>query len=101
MTETYLTVISNRTGNAERLKTYTDFFGSLSSGLNLIFECDSTTYNISPSSVFKADRLNAFNDIVSVNTGFVANFFSLFNGGNTVFCEFCVNLIYSSVLTFK
>ena len=75
MAKTNLTVVSNRTGNAERLKTYTDFFSSFGSRCNLIFNSNSTAYNISPSSVFKADWLNAFNNVISVNTGIIANFF--------------------------
>ena len=101
MADTNLTVISNRTGDAEGLKAKTDFLSSLSSTCYLILNSNSAAYNISPSSIFKADRLNALNDIVSINACFIADFLCLFNGGNAVLIKLCIYLIYSSFIAFK
>ena len=101
MTETDLSVVGNRAGNAERLKSETDFLSSFRGALDAVLKSYCAADDISPSGVLKADGLNALNYAVSVNSGLVADFLCLFDRGDTVLLKLGVDLIYSSFVTFK
>ena len=101
VTETDLSVVGNRAGNAEGLKSETDFLCSLGGALYAVLKSDGASDNISPCGILKADRLNALYYAVSVNSGLVADFLRLFDRGNTVLLKLGVDLIYSSFITFK
>ena len=83
MAKTYLTVIGNRTGDAEALQTDTDVLGSLNSALVTslltLLESDGATYYVSPLGVLKADRLSLLTSLVRINAITVTNLVSLFN----------------------
>ena len=79
MTKTNLSVISNRTGDAECLKTDTDSGSSISSLNATLLDSDSATYCVSPNSVFKADGLSFSNDFIAVNTLSKSDFLTFFD----------------------
>ena len=62
MTETYFSLVSNRAGDAEALKTLADCCSSVGSSCSALLESDCATYCVSPLCVLKADWLDAFND---------------------------------------
>ena len=101
MTDTNLSVVGNRAGDTEGLKTKTDFFSSLSSVLNLFLNSDCAAYNVSPASIFKADRLNALNDVISINACLITDFLSFLNGGDAVLFKLSINLVNSSFKTLE
>ena len=101
MTETDLTVLGNRAGDAERLKTDTDCGSGVSGLCAALLDCDSGAYRVSPLCVFKADRLCFFNNLIGVDALGVANFLALVDRVDTVFLESGENLRFSSFVTFK
>ena len=92
MSKTYLTSVSNGTGNAESLETFTDCSSSVSSSSAVLLDCDSSAYCVSPLSVLEADRLNAFDEVINIKTSVLCDLLSLFDGSNTVFSELSVDL---------
>ncbi|EJW94940.1 membrane protein [gut metagenome] len=101
MTDTYLTIVSYRTGDAECLKTFTDVLSSLYSVLSLLLERNSRTYNVSPLCVLEADHLGAFALLIRIKTILFANLVSLFNIFDTVLVKSSKNLLNATVLAFK
>ena len=101
MTETNLSLIRNRTGNAEGLQTYAESFRSFRSMLATFLDCYSRANGVRPDCVFKADRLNASYYSVNVNAFVKSNLFAFFNIFNAVFGETLIDLIDSSFVSFK
>ena len=77
VTETYLTLVSNGAGDTESLKSLTDSSSSVSSSCAALLDSDSAAYCVSPLSVFKTDRLDAFNELVDVEALSLTNFSTL------------------------
>ena len=79
MTDTNLTVVSYRTRDTECLQTYTDSFGSISSVFATFLDSDSSTYYVSPLSIFKTDRLSFFTRFIRINSSSFADSVSFFD----------------------
>ena len=92
MTKTYLTSVSNGTGNAESLEAFTDSCSSIGSLAAVLLDCDSSAYCVSPLSVLEADRLNAFDEMINIKTCVLCDLLSFFNGSNTILSELSVDL---------
>ena len=101
VTDTNLTIVSYRTRDAECLKTFANVLSSFNSVLSLFLQCDSSTYNVSPLSVLKADHLCAFALHVRINAVRFANLVSLFNIFDAVLIKSSENLLHATVLAFK
>ncbi len=101
VTETNLSLISNRTGDTESLEALSDSSSSVSSSCAALLYSDSAAYSVSPLCIFKADGLNAFNQLVDVQTLCLGDFSSLFDGANVILCENSKNLLFSSLIRFK
>ena len=61
-----LAVIGDGAVDAERLQAFADGGSSLSSGLDALLHCDGRAYRVSPARIFKADGLNALDDLVRI-----------------------------------
>jgi len=99
--ETNLTVLSNGAGDTEGLKTDTDSSCCLGCLLATLLKSDGGAYSVSPDSVLKADRLGLANDLITVDTCCKSNFLAFLDGGDAIFSENGVDLINSSLITFK
>ena len=69
VSQTHLAVLGNRAGDAEGLKADADGLGSLSSGLHVLLQGDSRAHAVGPAGIFKADGLDALDDLIGVKTG--------------------------------
>ena len=64
MAKTYFTVVSNGTWDTECLNTFADCSSCISSTSTIFFDCNCSTYDVSPASVFETDWLDSFYLIV-------------------------------------
>ena len=101
MTNTYLTVVSHRTRDAEALQTNTDSLGSISSSLYTFLDSDSSTTNICPLGILKADTLCFLAHQIWVNTSLFTNLVGLFNTVDAILLQSCKNLVDTAFLTLK
>ena len=76
MSKTNFSLICNRSRNTERLKSFSDCCSSISCLCTSLFDCDSSTYCVSPLSVLETDWLNSFNHLVNVKTSCFSYFCS-------------------------
>ena len=81
-----LSLVCNRSRDTECLKTFSDCSSSVSSSSAVFFDCDSSTYNVSPACIFKTDRLDSFYLIVNIQSSIFCDFFSFFDRSNSVAC---------------
>ena len=84
MAKTYLTSISNGTGNTECLKAFADCsscFRSLSAAL---LDCDCSTYSVSPASVLEANRLDFLNLLIYIKTSILSDLLCFFDRSNAI-----------------
>ena len=96
--QTNLSLVSNRTRNAECLQTFTDCSSSVSSSAAALLDRNCCTNGISPLCVFEADRLNAFYHLIYVQTSSLGNFSCTFDGINAIFLQNSQNLLFSSLI---
>ena len=61
-------MIQFRVRYAEGLQAFADALCSFSSGLNTLLQSDSSAELICPLGIFESDGLDAFNDLVGVDT---------------------------------
>ena len=101
MAKTNLSVLSNRAGDTESLKTDTDSSSSVSCLGAARLDCDSCAYNICPLSVFEADGLCFFNDLIRVDTVSIADILTLVDRLNTIFVKSREGFRLTSLVTFK
>ena len=101
VSETYLTVISNRTGNTESLKTFADCCGSICCSLATLLDSDCSTYCVCPACILKADGLNFLNKCIYINSCILADGFALLDGGDAILFNDLVYLVNSSLIRFK
>ncbi len=99
--KTYFSVLGNRAGNAERLKTYTDFSSGVSGFFATGFDGNGSTDGVCPNCVFKANRLGSSDDFVAVNTLGESDFFALFDRADAVFFQDGEDLCLTSFIVFK
>ena len=95
MSETHLTVISDRTWDTECLKTDTDSLSGLCSVLASFLQSDGSSYYICPFRILEADRLRIFASLIRIKTILLANGVSLFDILDTVFVKGSENLFDS------
>ena len=98
MAQTYLTAVSNGTRDAECLKADTDGSCCVGCSAAVFLDGDGCAYGVSPFCVLKADRLNAFDQLVNVNAGSLGDFLALFDGRDTLLLEASKNLRFSSFI---
>ena len=101
VTETDVTLFCDGTGDTERLKTDTDSFSGLSGARATLFDRYSATYGVRPYRVFESDRLYAFYYLIAVYAFFETDVSSLFEILYAILFKSSVDLVYSSVITFK
>ena len=99
--QTDLAVFGNGAVDAEGLKTHADELGSLGSGLHAGLERDGRADGVRPAGVFKADGLDALDDLIRVKALGLADLAALFDGRDTVLSEDAVDLVDSSLVVFK
>ena len=98
VTQTNLSLVCNRTRDAESLKTLADGSSSVSSSAAALLDCDGSTNGVCPLCVFEADRLNALYHLVYIQTGSLGNFRSALDGIDAVFLQNSQNLCFSSLI---
>ncbi len=101
MAKTHLTVIGHRAGDAERLQTDTDGFGSLGSTLHALLDGDGGTADVSPLGILEADTLGLFTHLVGVDTCFLANLIGLFYAIDTVLFQSGQHLVDATLVTLE
>ena len=101
MTDTYLAVVGNRTGDAERLQADADSLGSVSSSLHTLLDGDGSTADVCPLGILEADALGFLTHQVGVYTCLVANLVGLFNTIDPVLFQSGQYLIHTALLTLK
>ncbi len=101
VSETDLTLFCDGAGDAEGLETNTDRFGCVCRVFATLLDCDSATDGICPNSVFKSDRLDAFDDTFHVDAVVGANLFGVLDACDAVLSEDGVDFVYSSFIAFK
>ena len=99
--QTDLAVLGDGAVDAEGLKTHADHLGSLGSGLHAGLERDGRADGVRPAGVFKADGLDALDDLIRVKALGLADLAALFDGRDTVLSEDAVDLVDSSLVVFK
>ena len=99
--ETDLAAVRYGTGDAECLKADTDRCSSFGSLAAVLLDGDGSAYRIGPLCIFKADRLNAFNQFVDVQTGRFRDLFTFFDGRDAILLKYSKNLRLSSFIRFK
>jgi hypothetical protein len=67
VTDAHLTVVGDRSGNAKRLKSFPQRFGDFGCFLLTFFDRNGRARQISPSGVFKRNRLNVFYNFSNIN----------------------------------
>ena len=67
MSQTYLTVVSHTSGDAESLQSDTDGLGALGSALAALLDSDSSTGDVSPLCIFKADALCVLANLIRID----------------------------------
>ena len=101
MTDTNLTVVGYRTRDTECLQTDADSFGSVSCIFATFLDSDSSTYYVSPLSIFKTDRLSFFTRFIRINSSSFADSVSFFDVFDTVSVQGFDDTFDTAVLTFK
>ena len=101
MTQTYLTVVSHTSGDAESLQTDTDGLGALSSTLAALLDSDSSTGNVSPFCILKADALCVLANLIRIDAQLVANFVCLFEVLDAIGLEGSVDLCLTTLPGFR
>ena len=86
---------------AERLQTFADLAGGIRSGLDTGLQRDGRTHGVRPAGVLKADGLNALDDLIGVEALRLAELAALLHGADAVLREDAVDLVDSSLVTFK
>ena len=101
VTETDFSVLGNRAGNTERLKSHADFSGGVGGFLCAALYSDSRAYGVRPDGVFKADGLSASHYIVAIDAVSKTDFLAFFNRRNAVFFQSSIDFVNSSFISFK
>ena len=101
MTKTYFTMVSNGTWYTESLQAFADSLSSVNSFRAALFDSDSCTKGISPSSIIKCDRLEIFNDFASFDAFFVTNLFCVLDGCNTILFADFVDFVNTALIAFE
>ena len=98
--QTYLTVVSDTSGDAESLQPDTDSLSALSSVFAALLDSDSSTGNISPLCILKADALCVLANLIRIDAQLVANFVCLFEVLDAIGLEGSVDLCLTTLLAF-
>ena len=98
MSQTYLTLVCYRTRNTESLKALSDGCSSLGSLAAVLLDCDSGAYDVSPACVLKADRLNALDLVVYIQSGVLRNLLSFLDGSNAIAVQNLIDFVNSSFI---
>ena len=101
MADTDLTVVGNRTGDAEALQTNTDSLSSVSSILHALLNGDGGTADVCPLSVLEADALRVLTHLVRIYTCLVTNLVGFFNAVDAILLQSSKNLVNTALLTLK
>ena len=79
MAKANLSLISNRSGDTERLKSLADGGGSVRGPAAALLDRDSGAYGISPAGIFKADGLDLLYLVIYVQSGILGDLLRLFD----------------------
>ena len=101
VTQTHLPVLGHGAVDAEGLQAHTDHLGGLGSGLDAGLQGDSCAHGIRPAGVFKADGLDALDDLIGVEALGLADLPALLHGANAILSEDAIDLVDSSFVAFK
>ena len=96
-----LAVLGDGAVDAEGLKTHADHLGGFGRGLHAGLDGDGRADGVRPAGVFKADGLDALDDLIRVKALGLADLAALFDGRDTVLSEDAVDLVDSSLVVFK
>ena len=101
MAQTDLAVLGDGAVDAEGLEADADHLGGLGGRLYARLERDGRAHGIRPAGVFKADGLDALDDLIRVKALGLADLAALFDGRDAVLSEDAVDLVDSSLVVFK
>jgi hypothetical protein len=101
VSKTYLTVISNRSGNTETLKTFADCGCSLGCLAAVLLDCDCRAYCICPLCILEADTLYVLNHVIYVKSGILCDLLSFLYVLDAILIKSCVDLVNTRLIIFK
>ena len=101
MAQAHLPVLGHGAVDAEGLQADADGLGGLSGGLNALLQRNGSAHGVGPASVLEADGLNALDDLVGIEALSLADLAALFHRGNAILGQDAVDLVDSSLVTFK
>ena len=94
-------VICNRAGDTEGLESFADGFRRVRRLSVTLLDRDGRAGDVRPACIFKTDGLNAFYDTIDINALFIADCLCLFDGRDSILVQSGIDLIDSSLITFK
>ena len=98
MSQTYLTLVSYRTRDTESLQALSDGGGSVGSLAAALLDGDSRAGDVSPACVLKADRLNALDLVVYVQSGVLCNLLCFLERSNAIAVQNLIDFVNSSFI---
>ena len=101
VTDTDLSVVCDRTRDAEGLQAETDFLRCVGSCLYTVLNRDCRADDVGPTGIFKTNWLNALYQIVYINPLVIADLLGLFDRSDAVLVQLCIDLVDSSFIAFK
>ena len=101
VTETDLAVLGDGAIDAEGLEADADHLGGLGGRFYARLERDGRAHGVRPAGVFKADGLDALDDLVGIKALGLAELAALLHGGDAILREDAVDLVDSSLVIFK
>ena len=99
--QTNLTILGHRAVDAEGLEAHADHLGSLGGSLDAGLDGDGRAHGVRPAGVLKADGLDALHDLIGIKALGLADLAALLHGADAVLGEDAVDLVDSSLVTFK
>lgn len=84
MSKTYFTLVSNRSRDTESLKAFSDRCRRVCRVPALFLDRDRCACDVCPACVLKADRLNAFDLVVNIQSGILCDLLSLFKRSDAI-----------------
>ena len=101
VTQTDLTLLSNRAGDGESFQTLTDSSCALGSVGQAALHSDSSAQSVSPDSVIKADGLHAADDLVAVDALGEEHLVASVQRLQTVSLQACLDFRHTAIHRFK
>ena len=99
--DTYLTVVGDRSCDAECLQALADSLCGVGSRRAALLDCDSRAYDVCPLGILEADRLSLLAHLVGVDTFLIADALGLLDALYAVLRKHSVDVVDSALVALK